>query len=180
MTEETIKPAADAPQAQQDQLSLNIPEVVNLACNILHGGFIAKGDEHGKKLFKDLKESETLNAGTMTVGGKLELALTISLDKKEFCGQFGFPVFKAGLQAMLQNIGKTLNERGDLNYLTSDSGNIMIHKPGVIEKAGEYNVLVLVIMPKANREMNLCLTYINPDQYESLRKAKEAKKSTDE
>lgn len=179
MTEESTNPVAEAPGAQEQQLSLNIPEVVNLACNVLHGGFIAKGDEHGKKLFKDLKDSDKLNAGTMTLGGKLELALTISLDKKEFCGQFGYPVFKAGLQAMLQNIGKTINERGDLNYLTSDTGNIMIHKPGVVEKGGEYNVLVLVIMPKANRELNVCLTYIDPNQYESLRKAKESNKTSD-
>ena len=179
MTEETQAPA-DGQAAAANQLTLNIPELVHLACNLLHGGFFAKGDEHGKKLFKDLKESEKLEAGTMTVGGKVPIKLQISLDKKEFRGQFGFPVFKAGLQAMLQNIGQTLNARGNLNFLTSETGNIMIHKPGVIEKAGEYNVLVLVLMPGKNQDMTLCLTYIDPDQYESLRKTKDSANTTEE
>lgn len=171
MTEEqTQQPEA---AAAKPQITINIPEVVNLACNVLHGGFIAKGDEHGKKLFKQLKEEDALPAGTMTVGDALTIQLNVSLDRKEFRGQFGFPVFKAILQAMLQNIGQAISARQDLNFLTSDNGNILVHKPGVIEKAGEYNVMVLVLIPTQNKEMNLCLTFLDPDQYESLRKAKE-------
>ncbi|MDN3638319.1 hypothetical protein QWY82_05770 [Simiduia curdlanivorans] len=174
MTEE----ATQQPQAasgEKPNITLNIPEVVNLACNVLHGGFIAKGDEHGKKLFKQLKEQDSMPAGTMTVAEKLSIQLSVALDRKEFRGQFGFPVFKATLQAMLQNIGKTINARQDLNFLTSETGNILIHKPGVIEKDGEFNVLVLVLMPKPKNEMQLCLTYLDPDQYETLRNAKESK-----
>lgn len=178
MTEDVTQPAAAA--AEKPQLTVNIPEVVNLACNILHSGFIAKGDEHGKKLFKQLKEEDKLKAGVMTVGDKLEIDLTISLDRKEFRGQFGFPVFKAILQAMMQNIGQAIQARQDLNFLTSENGNILVHKPGVVEKAGEFNVMVLVLAPGQNKEMNLCLTFLDPDQYESLRKAKEDKtQSTD-
>ncbi|BFM10208.1 hypothetical protein R50072_03610 [Simiduia litorea] len=173
MTETTTQ-QPQAASGEKPNITLNIPEVVNLACNVLHGGFIAKGDEHGKKLFKQLKEQETMPAGTMTVAEKLSIQLSVGLDRKEFRGQFGFPVFKATLQAMLQNIGKAINARQDLNFLTSDTGNILIHKPGVIEKDGEFNVLVLVLIPKPNNEMKLCLTYLDPDQYETLRKAKEA------
>lgn len=171
MTEETT-PQPQAVTGAKPQMTINIPEVVNLACNILHGGFIAKGDEHGKKLFKELKEQDKLAAGTMTIGSALDIKLTISLDRKEFRGQLGFPVFKGILQAMLQNLGRALQAKQDLNFLTSDNGNIMIHKPGVVEKAGEYNVLVLVLVPRQNKEMNLCLSFIDPDQYESLRSAK--------
>ncbi|UTA47628.1 hypothetical protein L1F30_15910 [Simiduia sp. 21SJ11W-1] len=178
MTKDATQAAAGA--ADKPNLTVNIPEVVNLACNILHGGFIAKGDEHGKKLFKQLKEQDKLAAGTMTVGEQLNIDLTISLDRKEFRGQLGFPVFKAILQAMMQNIGQAIKARQDLNFLTSDTGNILVHKPGVIEKDGEFNVMVLVIAPGQNKEMNLCLTFLDPDQYESLRKAKEDKtQSTD-
>ncbi len=173
---EAVTPQTDA-TAEKPQLTINIPEVVNLACNILHGGFLAKGDEHGKKLFKQLKDEEKLAAGSMTVGEQVTIKLTISLDRKEFQGQLGFPVFKAILQAMLQNLGQALQARQDLNFLTGDNGNILVHKPGVIEKGGEYNVLVLVLAPSQNKEMNLCLTFLDPDQYEPLRKAKE-KKST--
>ena len=177
MTDETTpQPEVASEQAPSDKkrnVTLNIPEVVNLACNVLHGGFIAKGDEHGKKLFKQLKEQESMPAGTMTVAEKLTLQLSVGLDRKEFRGQFGFPIFKATLQAMLKNIGKAINARQDLNFLTSDTGNILIHKPGVIEKDGEFNVLVLVLIPSKNGEMTLCLTYLDPDQYDALRKAKE-------
>ena len=174
MTEET-SPQPQAVAGDKPNITINIPEVVNLACNVLHGGFIAKGDEHGKKLFKQLKDEERIPAGSMTVGEKLTIQLSVALDRKEFRGQFGFPVFKATLQAMLQNIGKAINARQDLNFLTSETGNILIHKPGVVEKGGEYNVLVLVLMPSQNKEMKLCLTYLDPDQYEALKKAKDSK-----
>lgn len=171
MTQET-NPQPQAAGAQKPQFTLNIPEVVNLACNILHSGFIKQSEDKAKTLFKDLKEKDKLQAGTMTVGGQLNIGLTLSLDRKEFRGQFGFPVFKSSLQAMLNNIGQTINARQNLNFLTSDTGNILIHKPGVVQKGDDINVLVLVLMPAAGREMNVCLTYLDPDQYESLRKTK--------
>lgn len=171
MTQETNQQPQAAGQ-QKPQFTLNIPEVVNLACNILHAGFIKQGDDKARALFKDLKEKDRLPLGTMTVGGQLKVGLTVSLDKKEFRGQFGFPLFKAGLQAMLNNIGQTINARQDLNFLTSDTGNVLIHKPGVVQKGEDINVLVLVLMPAAGRELNVCLTYLDPDQYESLRKTK--------
>jgi hypothetical protein len=178
MTEETTP----KPQAEEGKpkVTIKIPEVVNLACNVLYGGFVAKGDEHGKKLFKQLKEEEKLPAGSMTVGESLTINLTVSLDRKEFRGQLGFPVFKTILRSMLLNIGQTMDAREDLNFLTSENGSILVHKPGVVEKDGEYNVLVLVLTPDDDKEMNLCLTFLDPDQYDSLRKAKEDKKSPTE
>jgi hypothetical protein len=176
MTEETTQ--QPQPEENKPKLTVRIPEVVTLACNVLYGGFFAKGDEHGKKLFKQLKDEDKLPAGNMTVGEEITIQLTVSLDRKEFRGQFGFPVFKTILQTMLQNIGQTIEAREDLNFLTSDNGSILVHKPGVVEKDGEFNVMVLVLTPNEDKEMNLCLTFLDPDQYESLRKAKEDKQKT--
>ena len=176
------KPAANPKQ----QIDLNLVQVLDLGCGIMHQAFIKQPADKAKALLKDLKNGKAVKLGAITltpknVDGKAiegqghELPLKLALDYSEFVGPFGFPVFLDSLKAMLARIGQTLREKKDLNLLTNhEQGSVLVHQPGVIQVNGQYNVMVVAIEPGKNKEITLRLMFVDPEQYEQLKQSDDA------
>ncbi len=175
MTDE--KPAAQPKQ----QIDLNLVQVLDLGCGIMHQAFIKQPADKAKALLKDLKGGKSVKFGAITLtpknasgevveGKGHELPLKVALDYSEFVGPFGFPVFLEALKAMLSRIGQTLREKKDLNLLTNqEKGTVLVHQPGVVQMDGQYNVMVVAIEPGKNKEITLRLMFVDPNQYEQLK-----------
>lgn len=161
-------------------LNINIVQLVNLACNLLHQGFIKQPKDKAKLLLKDLKNGKRVSVGRLTIGPegeakKLEVPLRLELDYSEFRGGFNYPAFDAALRAMLQRISATMKAKKDLNILTSEeTGSALVHQPGLIQSPdGQYNVLVMSFELGKPKEIGVRVMFVDPEQYEALKPSAE-------
>lgn len=174
--------AVAAQQAQVPRkIDINLVQVLDLGCGILHQAFIRQSADKAKPLLKELKAGKSVKLGAITLTQKKpendstppitqELPLKVALDYSEFVGQFGFPVFLEALKAMLARIALTLREKKDLNLLTNgDQSKVVIHQPGVIKVNDQYNVLLIAVEPGLNNDITLRLMFVDPAQYEQLK-----------
>ncbi len=170
-------------QSPKKKFNLNLVQVLDLGCGILHQAFVKQPADKAKALLKELKHGKRIPLGALTLSNKnaegevvdsLEVPMSLELDYSEFKGGgFGFPVFEAALKAMLSQVGQTLKAKKDLNILTNQqTGGTLVHLPGVIQKDGQYNVLVICIEPGQKDSIILKLMFVDPDQYEQLRQDK--------
>jgi hypothetical protein len=173
-----------APAAGKKTVNLDLVKILNLGCNILHQAFVVAKENEAKTRLKELKSGKAIKVGALTLTPKpregsdvavpppIEMPLRLALDYSEFVGPFNFPDFRQALAAMLQRIGRTMKDKGDLNILTNPHNNsALVHQPGVINTNGQFNVLVLTIEPGSNKEIVLKLMFVDPNQYEQLRPA---------
>ncbi len=172
-------------QTPKKKFNLNLVQVLDLGCGILHQAFFKQKPDAAKALLKDLKGGKKVSLGALTLSNKnqegevqdsLEVPLAVELDYSEFKGGgFSFPAFQAALQAMLNQIAQTLKAKKDLNLLTNQkTGGALVHQPGVIKIGEQHNVLVIAIEPGGKDDIVLRLMFVDPGQYESLREDKEA------
>ncbi|MGH1371377.1 MAG: hypothetical protein ACRBBW_05020 [Cellvibrionaceae bacterium] len=167
-------------QAPKKKFNLNLVQVLDLGCGILHQAFFKQKPDAAKALLKDLKAKKRISLGALTLSNKnaegdvqdsLEVPLAVELDYSEFKGGgFSFPAFQAALQAMLNQVAQTLKAKKDLNLLTNQkTGGALVHQPGVIKIGEQHNVMVIAIEPGGKEDIVLRLMFVDPDQYESLR-----------
>ncbi|WP_439134856.1 hypothetical protein [Pseudomaricurvus sp.] len=162
------------------KFNLNMVQVLDLGCGIMHQAFVKQPADKAKALLKDLKHGKRIPLGALTLTNKnaegevqdsLEVPMSLELDYSEFKGGgFGFPVFEAVLKAMLNQIGQTIKAKKDLNILTNQAtGGTLVHQPGVVKIDEQYNVLVVCIEPGKKEDIIFKLMFVDPDQYEQLR-----------
>lgn len=167
-------------QAPKKKFNLNLVQVLDLGCGILHQAFFKQKPDAAKALLKDLKAKKRISLGALTLSNKdadgevkdsLEVPLAVELDYSEFKGGgFSFPAFQAALQAMLNQVAQTLKAKKDLNLLTNQkTGGALVHQPGVIKIGEQHNVMVIAIEPGGKEDIVLRLMFVDPSQYESLR-----------
>ena len=156
---------------QKKPLNINVVQLLNLSCNLLHNGFIQQPKHKAKQLLKDLKGGKRIKVGTLTVEQKVEFPLLLDLDYTEFRGGFNFPEFQLALKAMLQRISVQMQRKEDLNILTNQElGSALVHQPGVIRSAdGQYNVMLLSFEMGKPKEIGIRVLFVNPDQYDALK-----------
>ncbi len=155
---------------EKNQVQLNMVQLLNLSCNLLHQGFLSTTKQQAKQALKDLKAGKRIPVGKVTIQETYQLPLKLELDYSEFKGPFNFPSFEAALKGMLQRCGETLKAKKDLNILTNEeTGSALVHLPGVIEQDGRFNVLVTCFEMANNKEIVIRLLFVNPDQYPQFR-----------
>lgn len=148
------------------QLDINLIEMVNLSANVLHQAFLSSPDKKARDFFKALKQGKTIKPGTLSLGDKLEAPLEIALDYSEFQGPgFNFDIFVAALHAMLQRISAKLKAKEDLNVMSSETGSFLIHLPGMVEREGHVNILVMSLDFSVAKKITLRLMFLNPEQF---------------
>lgn len=175
---------AQAAQAKP-HLKLNMVKVLDMGCGILHQLFIRQPVSKSKALLKDLKQGKQIPVGAITLTPKaqeggdeaqagqppMEIPLAVSLDYSEFKGPgFSHPVFIEALSGMLHQIVTAMRAKQDLNIMTAPSGSMLVHKPGVVQIGGQFNVMLLTLEPAPKNSMLMKLMFVDPEQYESVRR----------
>ena len=174
-------------------LQINMVKVLDLGCGLLHGLFVRQSANKSKAAFKSLKKGERIDLGALKIGAPesdqeggqegdqatpaaqkplFEMPLSLELDYSEFRGPgFSHPLFLDALNAALYQIAVAMRAKQDLSILTNDVGMMLVHRPGVVQCGGQYNVLALAFGPSQNDEsaMVMKLMFLDPDQYEQLR-----------
>ncbi len=167
--QEPVVEETTSEQPHKQSVSVNLPELVGLAGNLLHTGFIKSAKDKARGVYKELKSGKVITVGAVNFSGTLEMDLKLALDVSEFKGPgLSFPAFEMALKALLKNLGGRLNNKQDLNILTSETGAILLHHPGIIRTAeAQVNVMVMTIEPTTGKkELTVRLMFVDPDQFE--------------
>jgi len=155
---------------EKNQVNINMVQLLNLSCNLLHQGFLSAPKQKAKQLLKDLKAGRRVAMGNLTIQETYQVPLKLELDYSEFKGPFNFPSFEAAVKGMLQRCGETLKAKKDLNILTNEeTGSALVHLPGVIEQDGRFNVLVTCFEMANKKEIIIRLLFVDPEQYPQFR-----------
>lgn len=148
------------------QLDINLIEMVNLSANVLHQAFLSSPDDKARGSFKTIKQGKVIKPGTLSIGKELEAPLEIALDYSEFQGPgFNFDIFVAALHAMLQRISAKLKAKEDLNMMSSETGSFLINLPGMVERDGHVNIMVMTLDFSVAKQITLRLMFLNPEQF---------------
>lgn len=165
MTTSTTKPRIDMAQ------------FLALSVNTLHNYFFNVPKEKSRRLYKEIAAGESVGIATLTVGDNKEpgskepgskengIKLKLCLDQSEFKGHLTFHLFQGALGMMLRNIADKIQRKADLNIFTSsETGEILIHLPGLVEDRGHLNVLVMGIAPSKTGAL-IKLQFLDSDQF---------------
>jgi len=155
-------------------IDINLLELINIAANSMDQLFIRAPKEQAKTIFKALKNGKTHHLGKVKIAGVIEPTVSINLDYSEFCGPgFNFDVFTQALSAMLRQLAAKFKAKGDMNILPGENNSQLIHVPGIVKTADQFNVLVFAIELGQLQSINFRLMFIDPEQYPELSTAQQ-------
>ena len=160
-------------------VDLNLVELVNLAANLFDRLFIKAPKEKAKTTFKEMKQGKSLDIGTVTIQETLKPSLSLALDYTEFCGPgFNYDIFEASLKGILTQISQKFQAKADLNIMTSETGSVLVHLPGMTQLNEQLNVMVLAFELGDMKNITIKLMFLEPSQYDALRNDKTQDTST--
>ena len=152
-------------------LEINLVELVNLAAQILDGLFIRAKKDQAKAAFKEIKKGNKVELGTVTIQKTIESKLNLTLDYSQFVGPgFNFDGFELALKGILGQISEKFKAKADLNVMNDDQGSVLIHLPGLIQRDGQLNAMVLIFNIANLKEITIQLAFVEPSQYDAVRK----------
>ncbi len=161
-------------------IDLNLVELVNLAANIFDRLFIKPPKDKAKSSFKEIKQGKSLDLGSVTIQESLKSNLKLALDYTEFCGPgFNFDVFEASLKGILSQISDKFKAKADLNIMTSETGSVLVHLPGMTQLNEQLNVMVLAFELGDIKTITIKLMFLEPGQYDALRTDQKTNKKPD-
>lgn len=146
---------------------IDMAQFLTLSVNTLHNYFFEVPRDKSRKLYKEIAAGDAVGIATLTLGNNKEQAikLKLGLDQSEFKGHLTFHLFQSALGMMLRNIANKIQRKEDLNIFTSDeTGEILIHLPGLVEDRGHLNVLVMGIAPSKSGAL-IKLQFLDSDQF---------------
>lgn len=165
-------PASAKENSSGNALNLNMVELTNLSAKILDQMFLKSPKDKAKPVFKDLKQGNKLKLGSVTIANTLNPALELSLDYSEFVGPgFNFDVFTLALKTMLAQISQKFQQKAELNVMYSeDNRSMLLNLPGMVMIKEQLNAMVLGFDLGDLRTITVSLMFIEPSQYEAVRK----------
>ncbi len=163
---------ASTEDSNSNELSLNMVELTNLAAKILDQIFLKSPKEKAKPVFKDLKQGNKLNLGSVTIANTLSPGIELSLDYSEFVGPgFNFDVFTLALKTMLAQISQKFQQKSELNVMYSeDNRSMLLNLPGLVMMKEQLNAMVLGFDLGDLKTITIRLMFIEPSQYEAVKK----------
>jgi hypothetical protein len=162
------------------KFNLNIDQLLAMALNGLDQYFFKAHKEKARKLYKELVDGKTTDFVSITFKGAEDqpVKLKLQLDYSEYKGHLTFHTFKLALEQMMKNIGGKLRAKKDLNIFTSEeTGEIIVHLPGLIQDRDNINVLVLGISPSKSAAI-IKLQFLDSDQFRKDNPNAEAEPAT--
>jgi len=152
--------------SQQKAPTLGVDQLLTLALNGLDQYFFKAHKEKARKLYKEIADGATTEFVSITFKGQEDkpVKFKLKLDHSEYKGHLTFHMFKLALEQMMKNIAAKLKHKKELNVMTSESGEILVNLPGVIQDRDKVNILVLGIEP-AKSVAIIKLQFLDSDQF---------------
>lgn len=149
------------------QVVVPIDQLLVQSIRALDNYFFRAQKEKARKLYKEIAAGGVVEIATLNFKDAAQppLKLRLALDHSQYKGHITFHMFKLALQQMLKNIASKLNNRKDLNIFTSkDTGEVLIHLPGIIRDRDNVNVMILGLEPVKQTAI-VRLQFLDSDQF---------------
>lgn len=159
---------------ENQSVNIDVRKLFNLGANMIVAGFFKQKPEDAKKLFKALKQGESVRGGQLTSDKSgVVIPVVMELDRSEYRGQFNFPNFEVSLKALLQKFETEMRkdkELANLRTLTNEeTGTVLFNLPSGVQINNDTNVLMMAVQPEASR-LVVRLLFMEPDQFISEEK----------
>jgi len=152
----------------QHTVSMQPEQLLSLAVQALQGGFYAAQRNDARQLFKEIEKGKKTELFKLKLNNGREIQGNICLDKSEFIGKLGYSNFRAALGVMLSRSTEKLQEKQELNILSSEqTGEMLFNIPGLVEENGQANVLVLAVSQHSPGDLLLRLMFLDPAQFKA-------------
>lgn len=159
----------DLQSDSNNSIDINLIELVNIAASVLDQSFVKAAKQQAKATFKTIKSGKSHHLGKVKIAGKLEPSVSLTLDYSEFRGPgFNFDVFLSALVSILRQLGAKFQAKEELNILSGENNSQLIHIPGVVKTADQFNVMVFAIELGDLKSINFRLMFVDPAQYDEL------------
>jgi hypothetical protein len=144
-------------------------KLFNIGVNLIVAGFIKQNSSDAKKLFKQLKQGETLRGGQLKSDKTGEvIPIKIEIDRALYRGQFNFPNFDVALRALLQKFETEARKDKELKTLRTltnqETGEVLFNIPSGVQIDGDINVLMMAVKPQADC-ITVRLVFMEPEPF---------------
>jgi hypothetical protein len=145
---------------------MSTDKFLTVATNILHKAFIEGSRTTAKAVFTTIFDGKRASLVTLKMDDDSESRFDITLDHSEFSGKLNFGLFKSVLSHMLVQIAEYVKSGKEIPVFTDENtGNVLFGLPGVFEKEGDVNALLLGADLKSPGLVNLQLQFVDPEQF---------------
>lgn len=159
---------------ENQSVNIDVRKLFNLGANMIVAGFFKQKPEDAKKLFKALKQGESVRGGQLSSDKSgVVIPVVMELDRSEYRGQFNYPNFEISLKALLQKFETEMRKDKKLENLRTltneQTGTILFNLPSGVQINNDTNVLMMAVQPGAN-QLVVRLLFMEPDQFISEEK----------
>ena len=153
----------------EQNVNIDPRRLFNLGANLIAAGFIKQNATEAKKLFKALKQGNSIKGGQLKSESSGQIIpIKLQLDRKEFCGQFNFPNFDVSVRALLKIFDTEARKDKDLKTLRTltnpETGEVLFNIPSGLSIDGNINVLMMAVKPE-NDCIIVKLTFMEPEPF---------------
>ena len=153
----------------EQNINIDPRRLFNIGGNLIVAGFIKQNSSDAKKLFKQLKQGETLRGGQLKSDKTGEvIPIKIEIDRALYCGQFNFPNFDVALRALLQKFETEARKDKELKTLRTltnqETGEVLFNIPSGVQIDGDINVLMMAVKPQADC-ITVRLVFMEPEPF---------------
>ncbi len=155
-----------------ESTEIDVVRIVNIAAKLLHSLFLTGPKARAKKEFKKLKQGNSIEVGTVTMGKFNNAPFRLKMDYSEFKGPgFGFDSFTAALNSMLRHTEAAFKEEKDLNVLMNEDQSelVLAALPGIVQHDGQTNVMMMSFSFSQTPDVVLKLMFVEPGQFNFVR-----------
>ena len=159
---------------ENQSVNIDVRKLFNLGANMIVAGFFKQKPEDAKKLFKALKQGESVRGGQLTSDKSgVVIPVLMELDRSDYRGQFNYPNFEICLKALLQKFETEMRKDKQLENLRTltneETGTVLFNLPSGVQINNDTNVLMMAVQPGAN-QLVVRLLFMEPDQFISEEK----------
>lgn len=166
MTTENTEQTQIQPEQDAEKTDINVPRLLDFYCGMLANIVLRNEKNKSKAFFKELKAGKNIAIGQAVIEDKITLELKTRLDYQDFRGPgFNHDVFCSSINQLMIEIGSRLKAKQDLNIKSDGQGNFLVDLPAGISVKGQLNVMMLVMQFGTRGEVNMFLSYTNPDEF---------------
>lgn len=162
------------------EVTIDSPKLLFAILENLNTQFYATNRDASKRVFQLLVEGKNIPFMRIDMGEAGEVLCELSLDHSEHVGKLNFSSFRKVLAVMMLGIKERLEAEKSLNIMSSESGELMFHIPGIHHSSDGINVIVSGFRQTAPGMAVVRLMYLNPEHYaEAARAAAKDKPASD-
>ncbi len=154
--------------SQSAQQTIPKEKFLVIAVNVLYRHFIEAGRPQAKRLYRVIREGHVAGLSKLRMEDDSTMQFQLSMDHSEFGGHLGFGAFRGGLEILLGNLGRALQDGREISVFNTQErpDSMLFGITGVTVEGDQTSVMVLgADVGETAGVVTLRLMYLDPAQF---------------